>query len=115
RGEHRRSQDSPGRMTATRQRAAGPGAGLPRLAATLGLLALLAACASAPPPAPDPEPAPPAPAGAPPVPAPLPRTAARAISIAAVGDIMLGTDYPENHLPDDDGVSFLADVTPIQD
>ena len=32
------------------------------------------------------------------------------ISIAAVGDMMLGTDYPENHLPDDDGVSFLASV-----
>lgn len=27
--------------------------------------------------------------------------------------MMLGTDYPENHLPDDDGVSFLAAVTPI--
>ena len=27
--------------------------------------------------------------------------------------MMIGTDYPENHLPDDDGVSFLADVTPI--
>ena len=26
--------------------------------------------------------------------------------------MMLGTDYPENHLPDDDGVSFLAAVTP---
>jgi heat shock protein HslJ len=35
------------------------------------------------------------------------------VSIAAVGDMMIGTDYPENHLPDDDGVSFLADVTPI--
>ena len=35
------------------------------------------------------------------------------ITIAAVGDMMLGTDYPENHLPDDDGVSFLAHVTPI--
>jgi hypothetical protein len=35
------------------------------------------------------------------------------LSIAAVGDMMLGTDYPENHLPDDDGVSFLAAVTPI--
>ena len=33
------------------------------------------------------------------------------ISIAAVGDMMLGTDFPENHLPDDDGVSFLAAVT----
>jgi len=39
--------------------------------------------------------------------------AAMRISIAAVGDLMLGTDYPENHLPDDDGVSFLAHVTPI--
>ena len=27
--------------------------------------------------------------------------------------MMLGTDYPENHLPDDDGVSFLRHVTPI--
>ena len=27
--------------------------------------------------------------------------------------MMLGTDYPENILPDDDGVSFLADVAPI--
>lgn len=26
--------------------------------------------------------------------------------------MMLGTDYPENHLPDDDGVGFLAAVTP---
>jgi hypothetical protein len=34
------------------------------------------------------------------------------INIAAVGDTMLGTDFPENHLPDDDGVSFLAAVTP---
>jgi len=34
------------------------------------------------------------------------------LSIGAVGDMMLGTDYPENHLPDDDGVSFLAAVTP---
>ena len=35
------------------------------------------------------------------------------ITIAAAGDIMLGTDYPENHLPDDDGHSFLAEVTPV--
>ncbi len=35
------------------------------------------------------------------------------ISIAAVGDMMIGTDYPQDHLPDDDGVSFLADVTPV--
>jgi poly-gamma-glutamate capsule biosynthesis protein CapA/YwtB (metallophosphatase superfamily) len=35
------------------------------------------------------------------------------ISIAAVGDMMIGTDYPQNHLPDDDAVSFLADVAPV--
>ena len=34
------------------------------------------------------------------------------ITIAAVGDMMIGTDYPENHLPDDDGVNFLAELTP---
>ncbi len=35
------------------------------------------------------------------------------ISIASVGDMMIGTDYPQNHLPDDDGISFLADVAPV--
>ena len=35
------------------------------------------------------------------------------VSIASVGDMMIGTDYPENHLPDDDGVSFLAAITPV--
>lgn len=39
--------------------------------------------------------------------------ASKRITIAAVGDMMLGTDFPENHLPDDDGISFLAHVTPI--
>ena len=32
------------------------------------------------------------------------------LKFVAVGDMMLGTDYPENHLPDDDGISFLAGV-----
>lgn len=32
------------------------------------------------------------------------------ITIAAVGDMMLGTNYPANHLPDDDGAGFLAAV-----
>lgn len=27
--------------------------------------------------------------------------------------MMLGTDYPQNHLPDDDGVAFLSQVAPI--
>ncbi len=35
------------------------------------------------------------------------------ITVAATGDIMLGTDFPENRLPDDDGDSLLADVAPI--
>ncbi len=35
------------------------------------------------------------------------------LTIAAVGDMMLGTDYPENRLPDDDGAGFLEAVTPI--
>ncbi len=43
---------------------------------------------------------------------PIDKSALR-ISIAAVGDMMLGTDYPQNHLPDDDGVSFLRAVTPF--
>jgi len=36
----------------------------------------------------------------------------RSLTVAAVGDIMLGTDFPENHLPDDDGIGFLRHVTP---
>ena len=34
------------------------------------------------------------------------------VTFASVGDMMIGTDYPRNHLPGDDGVGFLADVTP---
>ncbi|MEQ8207678.1 MAG: CapA family protein [Woeseia sp.] len=37
----------------------------------------------------------------------------RRLSIAMVGDMMLGTDFPENRLPDDDGKSFLSAVAPI--
>lgn len=37
----------------------------------------------------------------------------RLVSVAATGDIMLGTDYPENRLPDDDGIGFLAAVAPV--
>lgn len=35
------------------------------------------------------------------------------ISVAATGDIMLGTDYPENRLPDDDGIGFLRAISPV--
>jgi hypothetical protein len=37
---------------------------------------------------------------------------AATLTVAAGGDIMLGTDFPENRLPDDDGASLLAEVTP---
>ena len=40
-------------------------------------------------------------------------TAATRISVAAVGDMMIGTDYPRNHLPDDDGAGYFAAVTPF--
>ena len=87
---------------------------------TLACLPLFCACATQPLPAP-PEAEPPVSAPtseATSIPAPTkpPLQPAgepdRHISIAAVGDVMLGTDFPENHLPDDDGVGFLADVTP---
>lgn len=81
-------------------------------------LLLLTACAT-PPPAdePAPETAPqsePAPIVEPiePPPPPEPDKSQLRITVASVGDMMLGTDFPENHLPDDDGVGFLADVTP---
>jgi len=35
------------------------------------------------------------------------------LTFAAVGDMMLGTDYPQDHLPDDDGAGFLAAIAPI--
>jgi len=47
-----------------------------------------------------------------PTPPPEPDKSSLRVSIAAVGDMMIGTDFPENHLPDDDGLSFLAAVTP---
>lgn len=35
------------------------------------------------------------------------------VTIAAAGDIMLGTDYPQDRLADDDGRSLLAGVAPV--
>jgi len=72
------------------------------------LVATLAGCATqspAPAPAPPPDAAPQA--------APAPPPTHPGLTIAAVGDIMMGTDFPENILPDDDGVGFLQAVTPI--
>jgi poly-gamma-glutamate capsule biosynthesis protein CapA/YwtB (metallophosphatase superfamily) len=86
----------------------------------LALLLQLAACATGPEvsrpaepaadtvditPAPEPPPQP--------APPPGPDKSMMRLSIAAVGDMMIGTDYPRNHLPDDDGVGFLADVAPF--
>lgn len=83
----------------------------------LAVLLVLAGCASAPVEAPPPDvpvtesaaASEAEPAAAPPS---EPDKSDLRISIAAVGDMMLGTDYPHNHLPDDDGVGFLAAVTP---
>ncbi|UCC14086.1 MAG: CapA family protein [Gammaproteobacteria bacterium] len=36
-----------------------------------------------------------------------------ALTVAAAGDIMLGTDFPQNRLADDDGVSLLAEAAPL--
>jgi hypothetical protein len=35
------------------------------------------------------------------------------VTVAAAGDIMLGTDYPENRLATDNGQSLLAEVAPV--
>lgn len=86
--------------------------GLPRPWVPAGavILALLAGCATQPAATPAPV-TPPAPAvpDTPLIPAPT----HPGLTLAAVGDMMLGTDFPENILPDDDGVSFLEAVTPI--
>ncbi len=36
-----------------------------------------------------------------------------ALTIAAVGDVMLGSDYPEDRLADDDGAGYLAEAAPF--
>ena len=84
----------------------------------LGALTVLAGCAAQMEPPVADEPSLPevaiAPEAAPeplPAPAQVDKSSLR-ISIAAVGDMMIGTDYPHNHLPDDDGAGFLADVAP---
>ncbi len=80
----------------------------------LPLLLLAGGCALRPdaPAEPPPAPAEPAEPAIPPPPE-RPAVPAREITIAAVGDMMLGTDYPEDHLPDDDGAGFLAEVAPV--
>ena len=45
--------------------------------------------------------------------APGPEEPARAIRIAAVGDIMMGTTFPEPILPPEDGATLFRDVAPL--
>lgn len=69
------------------------------------LALLLAACASpAPAPVPDESKS-----------APLQQTEppAAVLTVAAVGDVMLGTDFPSNRLPPRDGALLLGDVAPV--
>jgi hypothetical protein len=80
----------------------------PLCTAACSALTLLAACATQPP-APTPAPAP---IATEPTPAPAPQPAHPGLTLAAVGDIMPGTDFPENILPDDDGLSFFDAVAP---
>ncbi len=59
----------------------------------------------------------PAPLAPPTTPTPLPEemrpTTPRKLQIGAVGDVMLGTDYPENWLAEDDGATLLEQVLPF--
>ena len=74
----------------------------------LGCLTLvLASCAT--PPAKLPAPAAPSGEAA----APGPASTHPGVTLAAVGDIMPGTDFPENILPDDDGLSFFDGVADV--
>jgi poly-gamma-glutamate capsule biosynthesis protein CapA/YwtB (metallophosphatase superfamily) len=81
----------------------------------LGLASLLlVSCATAPSPSAPPAPASAAaPAATVPAPPPTPQPTHPGLTLAAVGDIMPGTDFPENFLPDDDGLSFFDGVTPL--
>src|SRR5688500_12745758 len=83
------------------------------LAGALALsLALLAGCAAQPSAKPPVPPAPEPGREAPELP-PLPPSTHAGLTLAAVGDIMPGTDFPENILPDDDGRSFFDAVTSL--
>jgi poly-gamma-glutamate capsule biosynthesis protein CapA/YwtB (metallophosphatase superfamily) len=80
---------------------------LARLCAVAPLLAVVASCAVQPTaPVPPAVPAAPKPEATEDRPAPT----HPGLTLAAVGDIMPGTDFPENILPDDDGLSFFDDV-----
>ncbi len=81
------------------------------------LVALVAACAAEPP-TKIPEPAAPIDTTAEPAATVSPEVAEPEIvltpvTIMAVGDMMIGTDFPENRLPDDDAVGFFDAVRPL--
>lgn len=78
---------------------------LKRLAGLLPAFSLLVACAQSPQIA-----VPPPVVSEPVAPVPDQPVVLEPIEIIAVGDIMLGTDYPENRLPADDGFGLLAPV-----
>jgi len=78
-----------------------------RAAVLLAAAVLMTSCGLQPPPKPAEKSA-----SVPVTPPPPVVHAPNGITIAAVGDIMMGTDYPDNTLPDDDGVGFLAGVAP---
>jgi poly-gamma-glutamate capsule biosynthesis protein CapA/YwtB (metallophosphatase superfamily) len=80
--------------------------------AACGALVMLAGCATAPPAGQRTATAPSAAPAAAPTP-PIPPPSHPGLTLAAVGDMMLGTDFPENTLPDDDGLSFFDAVAPI--
>ena len=82
-----------------------------RAFAGAALLALLAACASQPPAKTTPPPVGATQAQSPATPT-IPPPTHPGLTLAAVGDIMPGTDFPENTLPNDDGLSFFDAVTP---
>jgi len=89
--------------------------------ATLLIAASLAGCAAAPPPSPPskapsapPEAVPAVPAEPVALPPPAqPDLAALRITVATVGDMMIGTDYPDNRLPDDDALGFFDGVADV--
>src|SRR5689334_2401480 len=82
-----------------------------RIAAGAALITLLSACASTPPARPTAGAT--QPAAQTPAEPPRPAPTHPGLTLAAVGDMMLGTDFPANTLPDDDGLSFFDGVASI--